>query len=90
MNNPIKINNWSIIQDDDPFTAPEFRKRRLQGIVTGHPNIDDGEHATTSSIVSNAGKKITTSSGSVYELGAVDPDYEKAFPNASERVWDVV
>ena len=38
----------------------------------------------------NADKKITTSSGSVYELGTVDPDYEKAFPNASERVWDTI
>jgi hypothetical protein len=29
---------------------------------------------------------VITSKGSKYVLGVVDPDYEKAFPNAKERL----
>ena len=44
-------------------------------------------YVTTSSIISNADGKITTVSGSVYELGDVDPEYEKVYPNAAERIF---
>ena len=80
------LNNWSVVKRD-PYIAPEMQSSCLRGQVTGHSEIADGEYVTTSSIISNADGKITTVSGSVYELGDVDPEYEKVYPNAAERIF---
>jgi hypothetical protein len=91
----MKINNWALVQN--PFSmyeAPELVKIKLSGTVTGHPSIDDGKWITTARI-----KEITlqedrlvcrTASGSEYELGEVDPEYEAAFPNAAARLSSLV
>ena len=73
----MQINNWSVVSDSDPFKVPEQSKIRLQGEVTGHPRFDEGHRVTTSTIVKIEGKLVSTYSGSVYELGEIDPLYKK-------------
>jgi hypothetical protein len=84
------LENWAIVSiPSDPYQPPELWPRYLQGNVFGHHRFEDGTPITTSKImsVSVEDKTITTYSGSVYTLGAVDPEYEKVHPNAAERVW---
>lgn len=81
------LENWSLIDTDDPYTAPELRKVRLHGIVHDHPRFNDGDEVMTSSIVGATGDTIMTSSGSLYTLGKVNPDYEEKYPNARERLF---
>ena len=86
---PYVMNNWSIVNawyDVDPYTPPELIPKHLHGNVEGHPNFFEGEEVTTSPIVKVQDGKIHTRSGSVYELGSIDPGYEKVFPNARARV----
>jgi len=84
------MENWAVVEDYDPYMAPECRKSRLQGTVYGHPKHEDGKVLVTSSIkkIDPVNKTVTTSSGSVYELGAVDPEWEKQFPDAANRFWN--
>lgn len=84
----MKLENWSlvIVGDVDPYTPPELVKLRAYGKVYGHPNFKDGDYITTSSIVRVDNGHLVTHFGSEYELGEVDPNYEKRFPNARERV----
>ncbi len=73
----VKLDNWSVLSNADPYLAPELRKSCLKGVPTGHPRKPDGKVIYTSSIVSVAGRKITTRSGTVYCLGRIDPNYRK-------------
>jgi len=92
----VKMENWSLMLDTpplDPFKAPEQHrpKLRLQGNVYGHKDFPEGSFVTTSSIkeVDHGKQTVTTSSGSVYELGEPNPDYEKEFPNAKNRIFKI-
>ena len=80
-----KLENWSVCSTGDMYTPPELRRPVLQGQVYGHPNFEDGAPLTSSYIVKMEGELVVTRSGSKYELGTVDPEWEKAFPNAAER-----
>jgi hypothetical protein len=72
----IKLENWSLGNaPDDMYYAPEVRKVRLSGDVYNHPRFEDGKKVTTSSVKEVNGKVITTSSGSVYELGEPEKEY---------------
>lgn len=83
----MRLEHWSIVfYGDNPYMPPENAPKALHGNVYGHPNHDDGREVTTSPITRIDDGKVHTSSGSVYELGDVDPDYELEFPNAIERL----
>lgn len=85
-----KLDNWSIVHTAlSPYHAPEKYAgyARLQGLISGHPNFQDGLGVTTSRVVAVDGDVLITKSGTRYELGEVDPNYEKEFPNARERLF---
>ena len=86
------MKNWSVTQDNfDPYTAPELIKYKLQGNVYGHPRFEDGTFVVTSSIqaVMNCGthKNIKTRNTD-YKIypDDVDPEYEKVYGNAFEKI----
>ena len=84
----MKLENWSVVHGpSDPYQPPELWVKRLHGKIYGHPRFDDGKDVTSSRIVGIEGDFIVTGSGSRYELGAVDPQYETAYPNARERLF---
>lgn len=68
-----------------PHVAPE-NKMCLAGNVFGHPEILDGSSITTNKLTFVSDTTITTKSGSVYELGEVDPKYEAHYPMAQYRL----
>jgi len=70
----MRLENWSVTGSDDPYQPPECQTRRLRGEVFGHPKFVDGEHITTSSVVS-AGSGTVTTRNSVYMLGEPNPKY---------------
>ena len=46
----IKIENWSIVAETSPYTAPELLQSRLHGNIYEHPKFEDGALVTTSII----------------------------------------
>jgi hypothetical protein len=81
------LKNWSlIVRYKDPYSPPEEWTTCLHGNVYEHPRFDDGKEITTSSIEGKVGDKVKTHSGSLYELQDIDPEYEKIYPNAKERL----
>lgn len=84
-----RIENWSMISSVDLYMAPELRQFALSGEVYDHPQHENGKSVTTSPLVKLVDTdKIQTFSGSIYELGTVDPEYEKMYPNARQRLLD--
>lgn len=84
-----KLERWSVSGGIDPYLAPEMIVPRLHGYVYGHPHYPNGQGITTSRILKVEGGFVHTHN-SIYELGEIDPLYEKQFPNAKERflaVW---
>ena len=79
----IKLDKWAVVAGGNYTTSfippPEIVKHRLSGYVYGHPKIPDGEHITSSYIVSCSKKGnsrlVETHSGSVYRLGRIAPAY---------------
>jgi hypothetical protein len=71
----ITLREWGIKGSNNPYLPPESQTRHLFGEVYGHPRIEDGHHVLTSPIVKVEGRKVTTKSGNVYELGAASSDY---------------
>jgi hypothetical protein len=84
----MRIENWAIVSPTpDPYAPPETLELSLQGKVFNHPRFDDGHIIITSSIIGkNDENEILTCSGSSYELGQVNPLYEKKFPGARNRL----
>jgi hypothetical protein len=84
----IVLKNWSLVGDNNPYTAPELQRVHLHGFVYGHPRHLDGKQVTTSSLISFSRGIAVTRSGSKYRIIAnnVDPEYEKRFPNAYHRL----
>lgn len=82
-----RLENWSVVYGDiNPYQPPELQKQYLHGTIFNHPKFTDGVgNITTSHIVGIEGDKVRTKSGTLYELGEVDPEYEKIFPNARQR-----
>jgi hypothetical protein len=75
----MRLESWSVVGDQNPYLAPEARSIHLQGYVFGHPNHKDGTHVITSPIVGVDGRLITTKSGHTYQLGEVNPEYQKVY-----------
>lgn len=71
----MKLENWSVVTRD-PYSPPEYGIY-LAGSVYGHATRPDGQKITTSRIVEVNGRKVTTASGSIYEVGEVNPEYAK-------------
>lgn len=84
------LENWSITIQPNPYMAPEQCAKLMQGKVYGRsPEFEDGTFITTTRIITvfeDNGACVLTSSGSVYKLGSVDVEYEKAFPDALNRL----
>jgi hypothetical protein len=60
---------------------------RLFGFVFGHPRHLDGKELLTSPVVRCHANRIVTRSGSEYELGSIDPAYERRYPDALNRLF---
>lgn len=73
--NVVDLQNWRVCAD--PYAAPEQGRVWLVGVVQGHPRLPDGETIETSPIASADGRLVTTRSGTVYRLGAIDPKYRR-------------
>lgn len=74
----ITLKNWSVVEIADPYLAPECHRKYLIGEVYGHPNSDrfyDGKGIQTSSMMKAEGRRITTESGTVYNLEDAHPDF---------------
>lgn len=84
----IKLENWAVVQFEESYSAPELCSLHFKGFAYGHPKYEDGYPIVTTRIVSYKDGIFTTYSGSQYELGTVDPDYEKVYPNALDRVFE--
>ena len=84
----IKLERWSVVgRPVNEYDPPELWAQCLSGTVTGHPRKPDGSVVTTSQVAGvEQGRYVRTGSGSLYELGEVNPEYEARFPNARERV----
>jgi len=67
--NIIKIENWCVVSDITPYTAPEAIYLRLNGEVFGHPQFPDGHIVSTSYIMSVDKNIVTTYTGNKYKLG---------------------
>lgn len=77
-----KLEKWSVVGiDRSPYDAPENHWHCLQGIN------EAGNQVVTSTVIGCRNGYVLTRSGSVYELGEVDPDYEKLYSNAKERLF---
>jgi hypothetical protein len=87
-----QLKNWSYGSGEvNPYTPPELIVTRLAGNVYNYPNPNrhpDGKFITTSAVMGKRNGKVVTYSGSEYELLDVDPEYEKLFPNAKERLMN--
>lgn len=89
----VRLENWSLTPlQHMPYQPPEVEPKGLHGIVYGHPLFLQGDEVTTSEIVSvkanELGVTATTRNGTEYHLGAIDPEYEKAYPGALRRMVD--
>lgn len=87
----MKLDNWSIVSTPfDQYQPPEAQPKFVQGTVSGHPIFPDGHDIVTAAIekaIELEGRtRIFTWNGFMYELGTVNPDYEKMFPGAAMRV----
>lgn len=83
-----KIEEWSVKPDtSDPYIAPELAPVCLYGKCYDHPRQPDGKCVLTSPIVAVDGRRVTTKSGTVYELGRIDPKY-RAWLREHRPGWD--
>lgn len=85
----MKIENWSVCTPNpDPYKPPEMQQISLQGRVYGHPrpSLKDGDHIVTSTITGVTCDGHIKTLNSEYELGEIDPAYEKEFPDAKAKL----
>lgn len=82
-----KLENWSLRYVPDPYLPPELCKMVLYGEVYNHPRFKDGEKIITSMIEKiTAIGTIITYSGTEYEIGKPEEEYERQFPDARNRL----
>lgn len=72
----VRIEDWSIIQSGDGYTAPELRASLLVGKVFGHPDFAPGEKITSSPIKEFRGGIVHTMNRK-YVLGRCSPSYRE-------------
>jgi len=85
-----KLHNWSIVGVDRVFADAVIGRESIyiHGLLTGH-NVArlNGKIVYTSRVVRVQGSFVVTTSGTLYELCKVLPEYEAKFPNAKERLF---
>lgn len=86
----IRLENWSVVSFGNGYNAPEQLTVHFKGNAYGHPNFKDDEPIVTTRITSCKDNIFKSFSGRSYVLGEVDPDFEKLYPNALERVLNSV
>jgi hypothetical protein len=85
--NEIRLEKWAVVfLNADPYKAPELQQASLMGEAHGHPRFPDGSKITTSRPKSVEGRRVTTSSGSVYVLGEPDPEWVAAMASIGRTV----
>ena len=86
-----QLKNWSFgAVGVTSYTPPEMIAPRLQGDVYNHPKSKrhyDGKSIITSRVIGKRNGLVVTQSGSEYELLDADPNYEKEFPGAKDRLF---
>ena len=83
----VKLENWSIRSRPlGQLQPPEGAGTCLHGFVIGHPQHQDGKQVFTSLVAARHADRVLTRSGSEYELGETDPDYERLYPSARQRL----
>ena len=81
------LQNWSVRSRPwGQLEAPEREGSCLYGLVVGHPRHRDGKEVLTSLVVARHAGHILTKSGSEYDLADPDPDYERLYPEARQRL----
>jgi len=68
------LEDWAVVGNSNPYTAPENRTQSLKGVVSGHPFHADGERVRTSAIQEVCGNLVVTYSRK-YILGNPNPEY---------------
>ncbi len=75
----VLLQNWFVrfrhADDRAYYLAPELNYKVIAGDVYRHPRFPDGHSVKTSRIVSVEGRRVTTSGGTVYLLGRIQPEY---------------
>lgn len=91
--NPVTLNHWSA-QLGLQYVPPQTQRSTLAGVCQNHPKHKDGTELVTSII---KGKRsvlqewtIVTKSGTSYQLGSIDPAYERLFPNAKIHLFNAL
>ncbi len=87
-----RLENWSVVASN-PYAPPELQRSKLSGKVFNHSNsiFKDGDKIITSGINGKNEKgQVIMVSGNVYDLGEIDPEYEKLFPDARDRFLDTL
>lgn len=75
-----RLESWSIVEDLNPFQAPELQTSRLKGIIYDDElkRFSDGRSVTTSRIVElDLKNKIAQTKNTKYKLGEPNPNYLK-------------
>lgn len=63
------MRDWALAQGPgSAYDAPEVRGTAVQGVISGHPEIGDGNHIVSSRVVRAAGRDVFTASGRQYRL----------------------
>jgi len=83
-----RLQNWSLhSRPPGEWHSPEEDGVRVSGFVFGHPRHLDGKELLTSPVMRCCDNHVVTRSGSEYELGSIDPAYERRYPNALQRLF---
>ena len=80
----VNIENWSVVDNNSPYTAPEARVIRLCGFIKDE-RWPDGNEVSTSRILSVDGNKVETRN-TIYILGEADPGFVKFCEDAGVHV----
>lgn len=84
----MKLNNWSIVSSYGLCIEPRWKESYIKGIVEGNLRFSKGERCTFSinRVVYNI---IKVSSGECYELGEMEDNYQKLFPDARIELFEL-
>ncbi len=70
----MKIENWFTVPGGSDWDAPEIRGICVVGECPEHPKARNGK-IQTSLVKRTEGRTVYTKSGSVYQLGEIDPGF---------------
>jgi hypothetical protein len=83
-----RLQNWSLCaRPPGGWQSPDNDGVRVFGFVFGHPRHLDGKELITSPVMRCFDNLVVTRSGSEYELGSIDPAYERRYPDALQRLF---